>query len=355
MAKRAWRIQPRVMNTPLQPTSIAPRVHRTGSRRAHHDAGRGRAPGRSGRPTLDHPATDPASDPEAGSPTATSSGIVSVCQVPSVSRSRGGNAPTVGRPLAGRLGAAMGLFNKILHAGEGRKLKSLETIAPVVGGFEAEMEARSDDDLRALTPRWREQLDQAETADAKQEHLDDLLPEAFAAVREAGRRTLGQRHFDVQLMGGAALHFGWVAEMKTGEGKTLVATLPAYLNALERRRGPPRHRERLPRPPRRRVDGPALPVPRARRRRRDPRRRRLRGEAAAYAAGHHLRHQQRVRLRLPARQHGGRARRPGATQPRVRHRRRGRLDPDRRSAHPAHHLGTRRRRPGALRTSSPPS
>jgi preprotein translocase subunit SecA len=126
----------------------------------------------------------------------------------------------------------MGLFNKILHAGEGRKLKSLESIAPVVAAHEPEMEARSDDELRALTAMWREQLDQIDDHDKKQEHLDDLLPEAFAAVREAGRRTLGQRHFDVQIMGGAALHFGWVAEMKTGEGKTLVATLPAYLNAL---------------------------------------------------------------------------------------------------------------------------
>ncbi len=126
----------------------------------------------------------------------------------------------------------MGLFNKILHAGEGRKLKSLETIAPVVANFEAEMQRHSDDELRALTAMWREQLDNAGDHDAQQEHLDDLLPEAFAAVREAGRRTLGQRHFDVQIMGGAALHFGWVAEMKTGEGKTLVATLPAYLNAL---------------------------------------------------------------------------------------------------------------------------
>src|SRR4051794_5672397 len=126
----------------------------------------------------------------------------------------------------------MGLFNKILHAGEGRKLKSLESIAPVVGAYEREMEARSDDELRSLTGSWREELDQIDDHDKKQEHLDDLLPEAFAAVREAGKRTLGQRHFDVQIMGGAALHFGWVAEMKTGEGKTLVATLPSYLNAL---------------------------------------------------------------------------------------------------------------------------
>jgi preprotein translocase subunit SecA len=126
----------------------------------------------------------------------------------------------------------MGLFNKILHAGEGRKLKSLETIAPVVGNFEAEMQRRSDDEFRALTNAWREELDKVDDHDERQAHLDDILPEAFAAVREAGVRTLGQRHFDVQIMGGAALHFGWVAEMKTGEGKTLVATLPAYLNAL---------------------------------------------------------------------------------------------------------------------------
>ncbi|MFN8026723.1 MAG: preprotein translocase subunit SecA [Acidimicrobiia bacterium] len=126
----------------------------------------------------------------------------------------------------------MGLFNKILHAGEGKKLKSLEQLAPEVAKYEAEMQARSDDELRALTAIWRQELDNAGDYDAKQEHLDDILPEVFAAVREAGVRTLGQRHFDVQIMGGAALHFGWVAEMKTGEGKTLVATLPSYLNSL---------------------------------------------------------------------------------------------------------------------------
>src|SRR5690606_1183941 len=88
-----------------------------------------------------------------------------------------------------------------------------------------------DDELRALTGQWRDQL--SSLADGElDEALDDLMPEAFAAVREAARRTLQQRHFDVQIMGGAALHFGWVAEMRTGEGKTLVATLPAYLNAL---------------------------------------------------------------------------------------------------------------------------
>src|SRR5256714_11372511 len=119
----------------------------------------------------------------------------------------------------------MGVFDKILHLGEGRKLKALEGIVPEVGAFEAETKGLSDDELAAKTVAFRNRLDNGED-------LDDLLPEAFAVVREAAWRILGQRHYDVQIMGGAALHFGWVAEMKTGEGKTLVATLPLYLNAL---------------------------------------------------------------------------------------------------------------------------
>jgi preprotein translocase subunit SecA len=126
----------------------------------------------------------------------------------------------------------MGLFNKLLHAGEGRKLKLVESIVPEVAAFEPEMERRSDEELRAMTGEFRGRLDHAADKDERLEMLDDMLPEAFAVVREAAKRTLGQRHFDVQIMGGAALHFGWVAEMKTGEGKTLVATLPLYLNAL---------------------------------------------------------------------------------------------------------------------------
>ena len=95
-----------------------------------------------------------------------------------------------------------------------------------VNAFEAGLTPLTDEQLRAKTVEFRERL-------AKGETLDDLLPEAFAVVREAGRRTLNMRHFDVQLIGGAFLHNGTIAEMKTGEGKTLVATLPAYLNALE--------------------------------------------------------------------------------------------------------------------------
>ncbi len=134
----------------------------------------------------------------------------------------------------------MGLFNKILHAGEGKRLKAVQGIVPEVNAFEPEISRLSDEQLVAKTGEFRQLVDNAK-ADAKdREHekalvsdlLDDLLPEAFAVVREAGFRVLGQRHFDVQVMGGAAMHLGWVAEMKTGEGKTLVATLPSYLNAL---------------------------------------------------------------------------------------------------------------------------
>ena len=134
----------------------------------------------------------------------------------------------------------MGLFNKILHAGEGRRLKAVQAIVPEVNALEPEMERLSDEQLAAKTGEFKQRVDNAR-ADAKNEErekavvadlLDDMLPEAFAVVREAGRRVLGQRHYDVQVMGGAALHLGWVAEMKTGEGKTLVSTLPAYLNAL---------------------------------------------------------------------------------------------------------------------------
>ena len=116
-------------------------------------------------------------------------------------------------------------FDKILRAGEGRLLRDLSKVVAVVNGHEGRISALSDADLRAQTSHFQERYKQGET-------LDDLLPEAFAVVREAAKRTLGQRHYDVQLMGGAALHRGNIAEMRTGEGKTLVATLPSYLNAL---------------------------------------------------------------------------------------------------------------------------
>ncbi|MFM2103831.1 MAG: hypothetical protein RL740_918 [Actinomycetota bacterium] len=119
----------------------------------------------------------------------------------------------------------MTILDRILRAGEGRILKELAKIADEVNSFESNIAALSDTELQAKTPEFKNRL-------ANGEDLDDLLPEAFAVVREAAKRTLGQRHYDVQIMGGAALHRGNIAEMKTGEGKTLVATLPAYLNAL---------------------------------------------------------------------------------------------------------------------------
>ena len=119
----------------------------------------------------------------------------------------------------------MGLLDKVLRAGEGRALKELEKIANQVNKFENEIMALDDLSLRNKTDKFKERL-------ANGESLDSILPEAFAVVREAAKRTLGQRHYDVQLMGGAALHKGNIAEMRTGEGKTLVSTLPAYLNAL---------------------------------------------------------------------------------------------------------------------------
>ena len=119
----------------------------------------------------------------------------------------------------------MGVLDKILRAGEGKVLRKLEGIVKAVNAVEQDFVDLTDEELRALTDEYRERLQAGET-------LDDLLPEAFATVREAAKRTLGQRHYDVQLMGGAALHLGNIAEMRTGEGKTLVSTLPAYLNAL---------------------------------------------------------------------------------------------------------------------------
>ena len=116
-------------------------------------------------------------------------------------------------------------FDRILRAGEGRQLRDLAKLVTLVNGHESRISALSDDELRNQTAIFKSRFAQGES-------LDDLLPEGFAVVREAAKRTLGQRHYDVQLMGGAAMHRGNIAEMRTGEGKTLVATLPSYLNAI---------------------------------------------------------------------------------------------------------------------------
>lgn len=119
----------------------------------------------------------------------------------------------------------MAILEKALRMGEGAQLRKLKAVADKVNDLEEEISALTDAELKAQTAKFK-----ARYADG--ESLDDLMPEAFATVREAAKRVLGQRHFDVQLMGGAALHWGNIAEMRTGEGKTLVATLPSYLNAI---------------------------------------------------------------------------------------------------------------------------
>jgi len=116
------------------------------------------------------------------------------------------------------------LFGRLGDSNE-KQLKRLQSIVEQINGLEPELEKLSDDELRAKTDEFKSRLKGGSS-------LDELLPEAFAAVREAAKRTIGQRHFDVQLTGGIVLHQGRIAEMRTGEGKTLVATLPLYLNSF---------------------------------------------------------------------------------------------------------------------------
>ena len=119
----------------------------------------------------------------------------------------------------------MSIFSRVLRAGEGKKVRALQALVPDINALEAEMHGLGDDALKGKTVEFRQRI-------ANGEDVNELLIEAFAVTREAATRTIGQRHYDVQLMGAAALHFGWIAEMKTGEGKTLVSTLPVYLNGL---------------------------------------------------------------------------------------------------------------------------
>ena len=226
------------------------------------------------------------------------------------------------------------MFGKVAKAMFGssndRYVKSLDKIVKQIAAFELNLEAMSDEELAGQTAKFRAQLE-AGTA------LDDVLPEAFATVREASKRVLGMRHFDVQMIGGIVLHRGEIAEMKTGEGKTLVATLAVYLNALE---GKGVHvvtvNDYLAR---RDADwmgqiynflgltyGVIVPNLSEEERR------------ASLQCRHHLCDQQRARFRLPARQHEARARTDGPPPVQLRHRRRSGLDPDRRGTHAADHF-----------------
>ncbi|MGI8554116.1 MAG: preprotein translocase subunit SecA, partial [Dehalococcoidia bacterium] len=118
-----------------------------------------------------------------------------------------------------------GMFNKIVGDANQKEIRRQQPIVDQINALEPELQQLSDEELRAKTDEFRGRFEEGET-------LDDLLPEAYAVVREASRRVTGQRHFDVQLIGGIVLHQGKISEMKTGEGKTLVASLPLYLNAL---------------------------------------------------------------------------------------------------------------------------
>ena len=119
----------------------------------------------------------------------------------------------------------MGFFEKIFGDWNANEIKKIEKIVAEVEKLDETMQAKSDEELRAKTTEFKQRLKEGET-------LDDILPEAYAVVREGARRTLGMEHYRVQLIGGIVLHQGRIAEMRTGEGKTLVATLPSYLNAL---------------------------------------------------------------------------------------------------------------------------
>ena len=204
------------------------------------------------------------------------------------------------------------------------------------------MERLDDAALKAKTGEFRQRLERGED-------LDDLLIEAFAVVREAGRRVLGQRHYDVQLIGGAALHFGWIAEMKTGEGKTLVSTLPGLPQRPGRARRPPHHGQRVPGPPRLRVDGPPAPLARASA---------SASSCPATSTPTYKREQYAADITygtnnefgfdyLRDNMAMGRERQVQRGLP-LRDRRRGRLDPHRRGADAAHHLRAGRRRRAAL-------
>lgn len=124
------------------------------------------------------------------------------------------------------------MFKKLFGDPNTRKLKKLQPYIAEINLLEEDTKKLTDDEMRAKTASFKEMLAKATTKEEKDTILDEILPEAFALVREAGVRVLGMRHYDVQLLGGIVLHTGQIAEMKTGEGKTLVATLPAYLNGL---------------------------------------------------------------------------------------------------------------------------
>ena len=239
----------------------------------------------------------------------------------------------------------MALIDRALRVGEGKKFKAFEKNVARINDYEPEFELYSDEELREAADALRERGRNGEP-------LDDLLFESFALTREAGRRTMEMRHFDVQLIGGMVLHDGSIAEMKTGEGKTLTATLAVVLNTLA---GDAVHLVTVNDYLARRDAEWMKPIYDAlgvTRRHPPVRRPRPGREARAVRRRRHLRHQLRVRLRLPARQPRDPARGQGPARPPVRDRRRGRQHPHRRGAHAADHLRRSPSRPPTSITSS---
>ena len=148
----------------------------------------------------------------------------------------------------------LGFAKKLFGSSNDRKVKAFQDHAQRINALEPKFAALSDDELRMMTDAFRDRLANGET-------LDKILPEAFAVVREASKRVLGQRQYDVQLAGGMILHEGGIAEMRTGEGKTLVAVAPRLSERPARQGRACHHRQRLPGPPRRRDDGQGLSLP----------------------------------------------------------------------------------------------
>ena len=190
------------------------------------------------------------------------------------------------------------LLTKVFGSRNDRTLRRMRKAVAVINGMEPAMEKLSDDELKAKTAEFRARLEKGET-------LESLIPEAFAVVREASKRVFGMRHFDVQLLGGMVLNERCIAEMRTGEGKTLTATLPAYLNALT---GKGVHVVTVNDYLAQRDAENNRPLFEFHVRTAGTR------QARSLQRGHHLRHQQRIRLRLPARQHGVQPRRARTAQ-----------------------------------------
>ena len=252
-------------------------------------------------------------------------------------------------------------LSKVFGTKHQRDVKAMKPRVAAINALEPGIKALSDDAIRARVAEIRARVQEGlktlpekieERRALSREVLDPELVEVFALVREAAWRAIGQRHYDVQLMGGMVLHEGQDLRDADGRGQDARRDARRLAERPVRPRRPPRHRERLPRAPRRRLDGPHLPVPRLLGRL-HPARHARRGAPRGLRLRHHVRHEQRVRLRLPARQHEVRARAHGPARARLRRRGRSRLDPHRRGADAAHHLGPVRGRDGPLLQGRP--